>query len=169
MLRASGVVWAARATASRASTMRVPSRPRIAVARLMSYRAPGDPEAAPGGSGAVGQYFTAMLGVGGAPVANAWAHTRRLHASLVYSLSMRIVGDIVEIASPVYVMTALRTRGSVLVDASGQSGASLRARRPHPGHLGFWAGDSRYSCILLTCIRSHEHEGSMDKCLMRNC
>ena len=55
---------------------------------------------------------------------------------------MRIVGDIVEIVSPMYVMPVLQTRGSVLVDASGQSSASLRARRAHPGHLRLWADHS---------------------------
>jgi hypothetical protein len=74
--------------------MRAPSRPHTAGRRLASRGAPGDPEAAPGGSGTVGRCSRAMLGVGGAPVANVWAHTPRLHISLVYCLACKKLGDL---------------------------------------------------------------------------
>jgi hypothetical protein len=68
--------------------------PHTAGRRLASRGAPGDPEAAPGGSGTVGRCSRAMLGVGGAPVANVWAHTPRLHISLVYCLACKKLGDL---------------------------------------------------------------------------
>ena len=63
-------------------TMRVTRGYTQRLARDWRRGATGDPEAAPGGGAGAGRQFsTATPGVGGASVANAWARTRRLHAS----------------------------------------------------------------------------------------
>ena len=82
-------------------TMRVPLRPHMGGARLASCGAPGDSEAAPGGSEVGRRYSTATPGVSGASVANTQARTRHWDASRMRTAHMRKVGDMVEIVSPV--------------------------------------------------------------------